>query len=185
MPLHHPKVILLDRDGVINKDSPDFVKTKDEWQALPGSLEGIAELYKAGFILGIATNQSAVARGLITIDTLWGIHQKMLYEIQLAGGYVVKIFFCLHGPNDNCGCRKPKPGLLIQAAEQFACGFGNMIFIGDSKRDIEAARAVGARPVLVRTGNGRDTEKALQDASLEVHDDLRAAATALIAEHAA
>ena len=182
MSLAPPKVIVLDRDGVINQDSPDYIKTPDEWQALPGSIEAIARLYKAGYLLTIATNQSGVGRGLFSRDTLWQIHQKMLAEIAAGGGYVEKIFFCLHTPEDNCYCRKPKPGLLMQVAEVFACGFNNMIVIGDSARDIEAARAVGANAVLVRTGNGVQTEAALAENLPPVYDDLGAAADALIAD---
>jgi D-glycero-D-manno-heptose 1,7-bisphosphate phosphatase len=183
MTLAQPQVVILDRDGVINRDSPDYIKTPDEWVALPGSLEAIAKLSEAGFTLGIATNQSGVGRGLFSIDTLWGIHQKMLAQILDAGGYVTRIFFCLHTPEDQCDCRKPKPGLLYQAAELFACGFSNMVVIGDSERDLQAAVAVGARAILVRTGNGTATEQALAgDSQLEVYDDLAAAVAALIAE---
>jgi D-glycero-D-manno-heptose 1,7-bisphosphate phosphatase len=185
MTLSQPQVVILDRDGVINRDSPDFIKTPAEWVALPGSLEAIARLTDAGFSLGIATNQSGVGRGLFSIDTLWDIHQKMLAEILAAGGFVTRIFFCLHAPADNCNCRKPKPGLLYQAAEFFACGFANIVMIGDSQRDMEAAIAVGARPILVRTGNGVATEKALANGqTVEVYDDLAAAVEALIAERA-
>jgi D-glycero-D-manno-heptose 1,7-bisphosphate phosphatase len=110
----------------------------------------------------------------------------MLGEILEAGGYVKRIFFCLHGPDDNCDCRKPKPGLLLQVGEYFACGFDHMVIIGDSDRDLQAAKAVGARPILVRTGNGSKTEQALKEdpefAGLEVYDDLEAATAALIAE---
>jgi D-glycero-D-manno-heptose 1,7-bisphosphate phosphatase len=186
MTLSPPTVVVLDRDGVINADSPDYIKTPDEWHALPGSLDAIAALKAAGFELAIATNQSGVARGLFSIDTLWDIHRKMLAEILAAGGYVKRIFFCLHGPDDNCDCRKPKPGLLLQVAEYFACGFDDMVMIGDSERDLQAAKAAGARPILVRTGNGAATEIALKDnpdwSELQVFDDLPAAAAALINE---
>ena len=181
MTLAAPQVVILDRDGVINEDSPDYIKTPAEWHALPGSLEGIAKLTHAGYQLGIATNQSGVGRQLFTLDTLWDIHRKMLAEIYDAGGFVTRIFFCLHTPEDNCECRKPKPGLLYQAAELFACPFENMVVIGDSVRDLDAAKAVGAKAILVRTGNGAATEAALDDDSVEVYDDLNAAADALVA----
>jgi D-glycero-D-manno-heptose 1,7-bisphosphate phosphatase len=181
MTLTQPIVVVLDRDGVINKDSPEFVKTPDEWQAIPGSLNAIAKLKQAGFEVAIATNQSGVARGLLSIDTLWSIHKKMLAEILAAGGYVKRIFFCLHGPDDGCDCRKPKPGLLIQVAEYFACGFDHMIVIGDSARDIQAAQAVGVRAILVRTGNGKKTELASESFNgIEVYDDLAAAVSSLV-----
>jgi D-glycero-D-manno-heptose 1,7-bisphosphate phosphatase len=185
MTLVQPKVVVLDRDGVINVDSPDFIKTPDEWHAIPGSLEAIAKLKQAGFEVAIATNQSGVGRGLFSIDTLWDIHRKMLAEILAAGGYVKRIFFCLHTPEDNCDCRKPKPGLMNQIAEYFACGFDHMIMIGDAARDLQAAESVGARAILVRTGKGIQTEAELsQVEGLEVYDDLAAAVTALIAEQA-
>jgi D-glycero-D-manno-heptose 1,7-bisphosphate phosphatase len=176
-----PTVVVLDRDGVINEDSPDFVKTPDEWHAIPGSLAAIARLKQAGFEVAVATNQSGVARGLLSIDTLWSIHKKMLAEILAAGGYVKRIFFCLHGPDDNCDCRKPKPGLLMQVAEYFACGFDRMVVIGDSARDIQSAQAVGARAILVRTGNGRKTEQSIDSLNgIEVYDDLAAAVASLV-----
>lgn len=179
-------VVVLDRDGVINQDSADYIKSPDEWHAMPGSIDAIAKLRKAGFEIAVATNQSGVARGLFSVDTLRAIHQKMLAQIQAAGGCVQRIFFCLHGPDDQCNCRKPKPGLLLQAAEYFACGFDNMIVIGDSERDLLAADAVKARSILVRTGNGRKTERKLRAQhsaeNLEVYEDLAAAADALIAE---
>jgi D-glycero-D-manno-heptose 1,7-bisphosphate phosphatase len=183
MTLDQPKVVVLDRDGVINADSPDFIKSPDEWHALPGSLEAIAKLKQAGFEVAIATNQSGVGRGLFSIDTLWDIHRKMLGEILAAGGYVKRIFFCLHTPEDNCDCRKPKPGLFHQIAEYFACGFDHMIMIGDAGRDLQAAESVGVRSILVRTGKGAQTEVELSKTKeLEVYDDLAAAVSALLAE---
>ncbi|MCP4929596.1 MAG: D-glycero-beta-D-manno-heptose 1,7-bisphosphate 7-phosphatase [Gammaproteobacteria bacterium] len=183
MTLEQSTVVVLDRDGVINEDSPDFIKTPDEWHAIPGSLEAIAKLNQAGYEVAIATNQSGVGRGLFSINTLWDIHQKMLGEILANGGYIKRIFFCLHTPEDNCDCRKPKPGLLYQIAEHFACGFDHMIMIGDAARDLEAANAVGVRSILVRTGKGVQTETDLkQTKQLEVYDDLAAAVTALLAE---
>ncbi len=180
MTLNPPKVVLLDRDGVINRDSPDYIKSPAEWEPLPGSLEAIARLHRAGFRLGIVTNQSGLGRGLFTPDTLADIHRCMLDRIAAAGGDIQRIFFCPHTPEDNCGCRKPLPGMLYEAAEYFACGFDNMIFVGDSARDIEAARTVGARPVLVRTGNGARTEATMSPDTLpEVYDDLAAFAAAL------
>jgi len=182
MSLRPPKVIVLDRDGVINEDSLEYIKTPDEWTAIPGSLDAIARLHRAGYLIVVATNQSGVGRGLFSLNTLWDIHKKMLREVFSAGGYIEKIFFCLHTPEDNCDCRKPKPGLLYQVAECFACGFPNMIMIGDSRRDIEAALAVGATPLLVRTGKGLLTEHDMADELPAVFDDLAAAADALLAD---
>jgi D-glycero-D-manno-heptose 1,7-bisphosphate phosphatase len=183
MSLKPPKVIVLDRDGVINQDSPDYIRTPDEWHAIPGSLDAIARLYAAGYLLVVATNQSGVGRGLFSLDTLWDIHKKMLAEVAAAGGYIEKIFFCLHTPEDKCMCRKPAPGLLYQVAEVFACRFDQMIMIGDSARDMEAAKAVGAQRILVRTGNGKHTEAELApDDRPMVADSLAAAVDALLAE---
>lgn len=188
MHLSKSSVVVLDRDGVINEDSADFIKTPDEWRALPGSLAAIARLHQAGITVVVATNQSGVGRGLFTVDTLWDIHRKMLSEVSAADGYITRIFFCLHGPDDNCDCRKPKPGLLYQAAGYLACGLEKMIVVGDSARDLESALAVGARPILVRTGKGLATERQLEGAAdykdLEVYDDLAAAVDALLTETA-
>lgn len=186
MRLSKSSVVVLDRDGVINEDSDDFIKTPMEWQALPGSLDAIARLHQAGIKVVVATNQSGVGRGLFSIDTLLDIHRKMLAEVSKAGGYIVRIFYCVHRPDENCDCRKPKPGLLYQAAEYLACGLKNMIVIGDSVRDLDSAVAVGARPVLVRTGKGQAAEKLLLNDSryddLEVFDDLASAVDSLLKE---
>ena len=186
MRLSKSSVVVLDRDGVINEDSADFIKTPAEWHALPGSLEAIARLHRAGITVVVATNQSGVGRGLFSVDTLWDIHRKMLGEVSEAGGYIVRIFFCLHAPHEDCDCRKPKPGLLYQAAEYLACGLENMIVIGDSARDLQSAVTVGATPILVRTGKGSATEKVLVDEEdfkdLEVYDDLSGAVDALLSE---
>lgn len=178
-------VVILDRDGVINCESEAYIKTPDEWRPLPGALAAIARLHAARVRVGIATNQSGVGRGYYTLEALAAIHRKMLRAINEAGGEIERIFFCPHVNADHCDCRKPKPGMLLQAAEHFACGFDNMIYVGDSDRDIEAARAVGIRPVLVRTGNGKATEAKLSAAELPVvYDDLTAFVTAELAEPA-
>ncbi len=182
MSLAPPKVIVLERDGVINQESTADIRTPEEWHAQPGSLEAIAQLYQAGYLLTISTAQPGVGRGEFSLDTLWQIHQKMLAQIAAAGGYVEKIFFCLHTPEDNCYCRKPLPGLLLQVAEVFACGFANIIVIGGSAGDIKAARAVGARPLLVKTANAAASEAALADNLPPVFDDLWAAADALVSD---
>ena len=186
MSLAPDTVIVLDRDGVINADSPDYIKSPDEWHPLPGSLGAIARLTEAGLRVAVATNQSGLARGLFDAEALAAIHGRMLTAINAAGGDLHRIFFCPHGPDDGCDCRKPAPGLLLQAAEHFACGFDRMIVIGDSERDLAAALAVGATPVLVRTGNGKKTEAAVADktdyAGLPVYDDLNAAVQGLLAE---
>lgn len=147
------KLIILDRDGVINYDSDDFIKSPDEWRAIPGSLEAIALLNKAGIKVAIASNQSGLARGYFTEDTLQKIHEKMLNELRQHHGHVDKIFYCPHGPKDNCLCRKPKPGMLLQAFKYFNITPEETCFAGDSQRDIDAAAAAGCHSALIDTNN--------------------------------
>jgi len=157
------RLIILDRDGVINHDSPDYIKSPEEWQPLPGSLDAIAQLSHADYRVVIITNQSGIARGMYTINTLNRIHQKMMDELQPLGGEVSAIFFCPHGPDDDCECRKPKPGLFLELADRLKCNLKEVISVGDSIRDLQAAHSAGAKPVLVETGNGADTIKVLQN----------------------
>jgi D-glycero-D-manno-heptose 1,7-bisphosphate phosphatase len=173
-------LVVLDRDGVINQESAAFIKTADEWLPLPGSLEAIAALSRTGFKVVVATNQSGVGRGLITGTALEEINSGMHQAIERAGGKLSGIFICPHHPDDHCSCRKPKPGLLHQIEARFGCSLRGRPVIGDSARDLEAAQAVGARAILVRTGNGIETERRMRDSSVEVFDDLAAAAHALI-----
>jgi D-glycero-D-manno-heptose 1,7-bisphosphate phosphatase len=176
-----PRLVVLDRDGVINRDSDDFIKTPDEWQPLPGSLEAIASLCDAGFRVVVATNQSGVGRGLFDAEMLELIHRKMIDGIQAAGGELQGIFVCPHHPDENCDCRKPKPGLLRQIEQSLSQSLAGLPVIGDSKRDLDAAAAAGANGILVRTGNGVTTEKSLHDTdNIAVFDDLADAARALI-----
>lgn len=179
-------LIILDRDGVINHDSEHFIKNVDEWQPIPGSLQAIAALTKAGFTLAIASNQSGIARGLFDQDALDAMHAKMLGLINAAGGHIGRVVICPHGPDDGCACRKPRPGMLEQLAQHFDTSLQGVPVIGDALRDLEAAAAVGARPILVRSGKGRRTEAALPErfAGVPVYDDLAAAARALIDEAA-
>jgi D-glycero-D-manno-heptose 1,7-bisphosphate phosphatase len=151
------KLIILDRDGVINYESADYIKTPEEWQPIPGSLAAIAQLTQAGYTIAIATNQSGIAKGLYDHAALALIHQKLLFEVKRMGGEIAAIFYCPHGSYDDCVCRKPKPGLLYQIAEYFQISLKDIPFIGDSFRDIEAARKVGCQPILVRTGYGEQT----------------------------
>ena len=179
-------LVILDRDGVINRDSAAFIKNEAEWQPIPGSIEAIAALTAAGFTLAVASNQSGIARGLFDQDALDAMHAKMLRLVHEADGRIGRIVVCPHGPDDACDCRKPKPGLLEQLARHFDTSLDDVPVIGDALRDLEAAAAVGARPILVRTGKGRDTEASLpeQFAGVPVYDDLAAAARALIGEAA-
>lgn len=148
------KLVILDRDGVINEDSDAYIKSPEEWNPIPGSLEAIARLNRHGYRVAVATNQSGVARGLFTLDTLARIHRRMLEAVRDKGGEIDAIFFCPHGPDDDCRCRKPAPGLYEEIADRLKTSLDNVYAIGDSERDLVAARAAGAQPVLVRTGKG-------------------------------
>jgi len=153
------RLIVLDRDGVINRDSVDFIRSPDQWVPLPGSLEAIAGLHRLGFHVVVATNQSAIGRGLIDAHMLEQIHASMLQRVEQADGRIAGIFVCPHHPDAGCRCRKPRPGLLRQIADRYSISPDKMTVVGDSPRDLQAALAFGAQPVLVRTGNGLDTER--------------------------
>jgi len=175
------QLIILDRDGVINEDSDGYIKSPEEWRPLPGSLEAIARLHRAGWRVVIATNQSGIARGLFDLDTLMRIHEKMHRRVRDAGGLIDAVFFCPHGPDDNCTCRKPKPGLFHDIAKRLRIDLRGTPAIGDSLHDLQAARAAGARPVLVRTGKGARTLTHPElDADVPVFDDLASAVDALL-----
>ena len=175
------QLVILDRDGVINEDSDDYIKSPEEWQPIPGSLAAIARLHRAGWRVIVATNQSGVARGLFSIDTLMRIHEKMYRAVSDAGGLIDAVFFCPHHPDDNCQCRKPRPGLLLDIASRLRIDLSGVPLIGDSLRDLEAARAAGATPLLVRTGKGTSTlEHRGLDPAVPVFRDLAAAVDALL-----
>lgn len=178
------RLIVLDRDGVINHDSDAFIKSPAEWMPIEGSLEAIALLTRAGYTVGIATNQSGIGRGLMDRQALHAINRKMRRAVAAAGGNIGRIAYCPHRPGEGCDCRKPAPGLLLRLARHFGLSLDGVPVVGDSERDLEAARAAGARPILVRTGNGETTESALQarGESVETFDDLLAAARSLAGE---
>lgn len=146
------KLIILDRDGVINHDSCDYIKSPEEWEPIPGSLAAIAKLYQAGWCISVATNQSGIARGLYTEQTLAAIHDKMQVLVTEAGGKIDSIFYCPHHPADNCACRKPKPGLLEQIAKHYRIKLSGVPFIGDKWSDAETGLVVGCLPILVTSG---------------------------------
>ena len=154
-------LVILDRDGVINRESNEFVKTPDEWIPLAGSIQAIASLSEAGYTVAVASNQSGVARGLFDRKALRAMHRKLRRLVSSAGGHIDRIVVCPHGPDDGCACRKPKPGLLYRLGRHYRTDLAGVPVIGDSLRDLEAAERAGARPILVRTGNGRKTERAL------------------------
>lgn len=175
------KLVILDRDGVINFDSAKFIKNPDEWKPIPGSLEAIARLNKNGYRVVVASNQSGVGRGLLDMATLNAIHAKMHKALSQYGGHIDAVFYCPHAADSQCECRKPKPGMLKQIAERFHADLKGVPAIGDSLRDLQAAEAVGALPILVETGKGKNTMAAggLPPAT-EVFANLSAAVDALI-----
>ncbi|NMG35310.1 D-glycero-beta-D-manno-heptose 1,7-bisphosphate 7-phosphatase [Azoarcus sp. TTM-91] len=152
------KLIVLDRDGVINQDSDQFIKSPEEWKPIPGSLEAIARLNQWGWRVVVATNQSGVGRGLFGMDTLNAIHEKMVKSLAQVGGRLDAIFFCPHAADSTCDCRKPKPGLFHQLAERFNVDLTGVPAVGDSLRDLQAGTAVGCVPYLVLTGKGMKTK---------------------------
>ena len=151
------KLAIIDRDGVINYDSDQYIKTPAEWKPIPQSLEAIARLNHAGYRVVVATNQSGVGRGLFDMSTLNAIHDKMYRALANVGGRIDALFFCPHMDENNCDCRKPKPGMLLDIAKRFNVDLKNIPFSGDSLKDLQAAQAVGAKPILVRTGKGEKT----------------------------
>lgn len=175
------KLVILDRDGVINYDSPSYIKSPEEWKPISGSLEAIASLNQEGYRVVIATNQSGIGRGLFEMATLNAIHDKMHRALAQVGGRIDAIFFCPHAQDSECSCRKPKPGLLQEIARRFNVSLKGVPSIGDASRDLVASAAVGARPILVLTGKGERTrnEGPLPPETLVV-PDLAAAAKSII-----
>ncbi len=152
------KLVILDRDGVINFDSDLYIKSPDEWRPIPGSLDAIAKLNQWGYRVVVATNQSGIGRGLFGMDMLNAIHEKMIKAAAQAGGRIDAVFFCPHTNTDKCTCRKPKPGMLEEIASRYNADLEGVPAIGDSLRDLDAAVAVGAQPILVLTGKGKKTQ---------------------------
>lgn len=179
------RLILLDRDGVINEDSADFIRSVDEFILLPGALESMARLHRAGFKLGICTNQSGIGRGFISEEAVQETHRRLEADLATLGGNLDAVFYCPHLPDDDCDCRKPRPGMLLAAMTSLGVAPADTVFVGDSKRDLDAARSAGCRGVLVRTGNGRATEAEAADRGRKVYDDLAAFAAAEIQQQAA
>ena len=176
------KLIILDRDGVINVDSDQFIKSPEEWKPIPGALEAIARLNQWGWRVVVASNQSGVGRGLFGMDTLNAINDKMVRSLAQVGGRLDAIFFCPHAADSTCDCRKPKPGLLLQIGERFNVDLAGVPVVGDSLRDLQAAVAAGAKPYLVLTGKGEIT-RASPDlpAGTLIYPDLDAVAVELTA----
>jgi D-glycero-D-manno-heptose 1,7-bisphosphate phosphatase len=179
------KVVFLDRDGVINRDSPDYIKSWSEFKFLPGSLRALEKLTRKGFGLIVITNQSAVNRGMMSLKDLDLIHARMRTTVAAGGGKISDVFFCPHTPDEGCRCRKPEPGLIHQACRRYAIDLKNAWMVGDSAKDIECARNAGCgRTILVRTGNGAEAQTILARKNISpdyVAEDLDAAADWIIA----
>ena len=175
------KLVILDRDGVINVDSDQFVKRPEEWKAIPGSLEGIARLNHAGFHVVVATNQSGIGRGLFDMTMLNAINEKMLDALAQLGGRLDAIFYCPHTADSDCACRKPKPGMFEEIGQRFNAPLRGIPSVGDSLRDMQASAAVGAQPMLVLTGKGEKTQaQGGLPENTQVFADLGAAVRAII-----
>ncbi len=176
------KLIVLDRDGVINYDSDEYVKTVDEWIELPGAMQALAKLTKAGFKIAIATNQSGIARNYFSIKTLDAMHEKMHKLATQAGAKINFIAYCPHGPDDKCDCRKPLPGLIKQIEDGLKLSAKGCYMVGDSLRDLQAGSAAELKPILVLTGKGQRTLKKAQGLEgIPVFDDLAAFVDSLVA----
>ena len=176
------RLVILDRDGVINFDSPNYIKNTTEWRPIPGSIEAIAKIKSKGWKVVIATNQSAVGRGIIQLADLFSIHEKLLTCVRQYGSDIDGIFFCPHRPSQECNCRKPKPGMFKEITKRFGILGKYSIAVGDSLRDLKAAEAISARSFLVLTGNGEKTLKEhkslhnLMPEKVEIENDLSSVA---------
>lgn len=179
---HKYKLVILDRDGVVNEDSDAYIKNPQEWHAISGSLEAIAKLNEANIKVAIVTNQSGIARGYYTEETLQKIHEKMLRELSDEGGHVDKIYYCPHHPDEDCSCRKPKPKLLLDAMHFFKTEPEKTIFIGDKWIDYETAKNAGCDFILVKTGKGEKTiaEHFKEIANLVIVDNLKSVINKII-----
>ena len=175
------KLIILDRDGVINYDSDQFIKNPEEWKPLPGSLEAIARLSQADYHVVVATNQSGIGRGLFDMPTLNAIHEKMLKAVTHAGGRIDAIFFCPHTAEVGCNCRKPRSGMIEEIATRYNTDLKDVPAIGDSLRDLEASARLGAQPILVLTGKGKQTKaKGGLPEGTKIYADLAEAVATLV-----
>jgi D-glycero-D-manno-heptose 1,7-bisphosphate phosphatase len=177
------RYILLDRDGVINHDSDHFIKSPEEWQPIKGSLDAIALLHSHGYKIAVITNQSGLARGLFDEAMLEKIHAKMQQMVEEKGGKIDAIYICPHGPSDGCNCRKPKPGMLESFAKEHNVTLKDIAFIGDSLSDMQAAQAVGAKPILVKTGKGQTTLTKNPNLNIPVFENLYDAAKHITSRH--
>ncbi len=169
------KLIILDRDGVINEDSDDYIKSVDEWHPVPGSIKAIARLSQAGYTIAVATNQSGIGRGYYSRDALQAMHNKMTDLVVQAGGTIACIRFCPHTPDDHCDCRKPLPGLVRQIEKDLDTSAVGAWFVGDTYKDMQVAMVCGCHPVLVKTGKGLRTLTNTQQAKELTDNNIRIA----------
>ncbi len=176
------KLVILDRDGVINHDSDQFIKSPEEWKPIQGSLEAIAQLNQAGYRVVVASNQSGIGRGLFDMATLNTINAKMHKAVAQAGGRIDAVFFCPHPADSDCECRKPKAGLFRQIAQRYHIDLRGVPAVGDARRDMEAARAVGALQAMVKTGKGTATLAEGLPYEVSVFDDLARAVAWILAK---
>jgi D-glycero-D-manno-heptose 1,7-bisphosphate phosphatase len=180
----HQRLVILDRDGVINEDSDDYIKSPEEWEPVPGSIDAIARLSQAGYLVAVATNQSGLARGYFDEVTLANIHNLMNAMVEEAGGRIDVVCYCPHHPDDACECRKPLPGLLNQIEQALDISVADAWYVGDTLKDIQAARNKSCKPILVRSGKGSATEARLSSkdlAQVPVFDNLAEAASYILA----
>jgi len=166
------KLLLLDRDGVINQDSDDYIRSPDEWIPLPGAIDALARLSQTGWTLAVATNQSGIARGYYSVDCMEAIHARLRELVAAKGGQLGLITHCPHGPDEGCDCRKPKPGMLLALAQHYQISPSGLWFVGDSASDLAAAVAAGCQPVLVKTGKGARTLQGDLPAGTLIFEDL-------------
>lgn len=183
-------LVILDRDGVINEDSDQYIRSVDDWHPIPGSIEAIARLSRAGIRVAVATNQSGLSRGYFGLDELEAIHAELRARVEAAGGEIAAIAYCPHLPSEGCDCRKPGTGLLQALQRELSLPLAGAPFIGDSLKDLQAAEKAGCLPVLVTTGKGADTRAALaapgvalaNPDAVAIYPDLAAAAAAILAQ---
>lgn len=177
-------VVFLDRDGVLNYDSPDYIKSWEEYEFLPGSLEAMAALTRAGYKLILITNQSVIGRGMVPLPVLEDMHRRLRQAVETAGGEIFDIFYCPHRPDEGCDCRKPEPGMIFQAKEHHGIDLHRTVMIGDNIKDVACGRNAGCgATILVRTGSGRKAEKDLAQEQIHptaVADDLKSAADLIL-----
>ncbi|MEO0574634.1 MAG: D-glycero-beta-D-manno-heptose 1,7-bisphosphate 7-phosphatase [Pseudomonadota bacterium] len=183
------KLVIVDRDGVINQDSSDYIRTTQQWQPLAGSIEALARLHRSGYVVAVATNQSGIGRGYFSREAVYAMHRKMRRLVRKAGGDIACIAFCPHHPDASCDCRKPLPGLLHQISKRTGIDLEGAALVGDSARDLQAGASVGCELWLVDTGNGKDTARALSSSAPEWWPcvtrvaDLAECADALLSRH--